>query len=76
METLDLSNTKLKKLNKPSPSQSQIKNLILDGNELQRLDNIDSFTKLEKVLYVTCTDVKTFFCINNLLRSFKTDCIR
>ncbi|CAH1159643.1 unnamed protein product [Phaedon cochleariae] len=47
--TLDLSNRKLKKLNKPSQSDSHIINLILDNNELQRLDNIDSFTKLQKL---------------------------
>lgn len=49
MDTLDLSNRKLKKLCKPAPNESQVKNLILDDNELQRLDNIDSFTKVEKV---------------------------
>lgn len=47
--TLDLSNKKLKKLNKPSPDEAQASVLILDNNELQRLDNIDSFVKLQKV---------------------------
>ncbi|XP_018564870.1 centrosomal protein of 97 kDa isoform X2 [Anoplophora glabripennis] len=48
-DTLDLSNKKLKKLNKPTPAESQVLNLILDDNELQRLDNIDSFIKLHKL---------------------------
>ncbi|XP_056632308.1 centrosomal protein of 97 kDa [Diorhabda sublineata] len=52
LETLDLSNKKLKKLNKPNCTESQIKILILDDNELQRLDNIDSFTKLQKLSIV------------------------
>ncbi|VEN63374.1 unnamed protein product [Callosobruchus maculatus] len=41
-ETLDLSNKKLKKLNKPTPAESQVTTLILDDNELLRLDSIDS----------------------------------
>ncbi|KAG5883926.1 hypothetical protein JTB14_032149 [Gonioctena quinquepunctata] len=48
-EILDLSNKKLKKLNKPTPTESQVNILILDDNELQRTDNIDSFTKLLKL---------------------------
>ncbi|XP_072385789.1 uncharacterized protein Cep97 [Diabrotica undecimpunctata] len=48
-EILDLSNKKLKKLNKPTATESQVTTLILDDNELQRLDNIDSFTKLQKL---------------------------
>nr|XP_023019843.1 centrosomal protein of 97 kDa [Leptinotarsa decemlineata] len=48
-DTLDLSNKKIKKLNKPTQVESQAINLILDDNELQRLDNIDSFTKLLKL---------------------------
>ncbi|KAJ8986071.1 hypothetical protein NQ317_003365 [Molorchus minor] len=48
-DTLDLSNKKLKKLNKPTPAESQVTTLLLDDNELQRLDNIDSFTKLQKL---------------------------
>lgn len=50
-ETLDLSNRKLKKLNKPNAQETQISTLILDNNELQRLDNIDSFVKLSKVTF-------------------------
>nr|CAI5838783.1 unnamed protein product [Callosobruchus analis] len=41
-ETLDLSNKKLKKLNKPTPAEAQVTTLILDDNELLRLDSIDS----------------------------------
>ncbi|XP_019869523.2 centrosomal protein of 97 kDa isoform X2 [Aethina tumida] len=48
-ESLDLSNKKLKKLNKPSPTESNVTTLILDDNELQRLDNIDSYFKLQKL---------------------------
>lgn len=62
LDTLNLSNQKLKKLNKPSPSESQVKTLILDENELQRLDNIDSFTKLEKVLFKNSFQITK--CIN------------
>ncbi|VEN63373.1 unnamed protein product [Callosobruchus maculatus] len=51
-ETLDLSNKKLKKLNKPTPAESQVTTLILDDNELLRLDSIDSFTKLQKLTAV------------------------
>ncbi|GJQ84535.1 putative leucine-rich repeat protein [Trypoxylus dichotomus] len=49
LETLDLSGKRLKKLNKPSLSESHVTTLILDDNELQRLDNIDSFTKVQKL---------------------------
>lgn len=49
---MDLSNKKIKKLSKPTPQQAQVTVLILDDNELQRLDNIDSFTKLQKVFFV------------------------
>lgn len=49
---MNLSSTKLKKINKPSAKDCQVVELILDDNELQRLDNIDSFSKLEKVFTV------------------------
>lgn len=49
LDTLDLSGKKLKKLNKPTHSEAQVTTLILDDNELQRLDNIDSFIKVQKV---------------------------
>lgn len=49
LEALDLSGKKIKKLTKPTAQESQINVLILDDNELQRLDNIDSYVKLQKV---------------------------
>lgn len=49
LDALDLSGKRLKKLNKPTPVEAHISVLILDDNELQRLDNIDSFTKVQKV---------------------------
>ncbi|XP_025831949.1 centrosomal protein of 97 kDa [Agrilus planipennis] len=49
LDTLDLSNKKLKKLSKPSTSEAQVSTLILDNNELQRLDNLDSFTKVQNL---------------------------
>lgn len=50
IDTLDLSGKKLKKLSKPILPESQVTTLILDDNELQRLDIIDSYTKLQKVV--------------------------
>ncbi|KAF5308315.1 hypothetical protein FQR65_LT06309 [Abscondita terminalis] len=49
LETLDLSGKKLKKLNKPTANEAQVTTLILDDNELQRLDNIDSYNKVQKL---------------------------
>ncbi|XP_063923100.1 centrosomal protein of 97 kDa isoform X2 [Zophobas morio] len=49
-DTLDLSHKKLKKLNKCTPQETHaVTTLILDDNELQRLDNIDSFLRLQKL---------------------------
>ncbi|KAF5289116.1 hypothetical protein FQA39_LY15218 [Lamprigera yunnana] len=48
-ETLDLSGKKLKKLNKPTAQETQVTTLILDDNELQKLDNVDSFVKVQKL---------------------------
>nr|XP_022902035.1 centrosomal protein of 97 kDa-like [Onthophagus taurus] len=48
-DTLNLSGKKLKKLSKPQLHDSHITTLILDENELQRLDNIDSYTKVQKL---------------------------
>ena len=45
---LDLSRKGLKKIPKVEDSQS-IKNLILDENDLQKIDNIDSYLRIEKV---------------------------
>lgn len=47
--TLDLSEKHLKKLPKPTPDESLAATLILDDNELQRLEGIDSFSKVQKV---------------------------
>lgn len=48
-ELLDLSNKGFKKLPKPEDAQ-YVKELILDDNALQKIDNIDSFLRIEKVL--------------------------
>lgn len=45
---LDLSKNCLKKVPKQEDAQA-IKTLILDDNELQKIDNIDSFHRIEKV---------------------------
>lgn len=45
---LDLSKKGLKKVPKPDDAQ-HVKELILDENLLQKIDNIDSFLKIEKV---------------------------
>lgn len=47
-EVKDLSNKGLKKIPKTEDSQS-IRVLLLDDNELQKVDNIDSFLRIEKV---------------------------
>ncbi|XP_060530394.1 centrosomal protein of 97 kDa-like [Cylas formicarius] len=60
LEILDYSHQKLKKLNKPSPKELEVVELILDDNELQRLDNIDSYIKLQKLSA----------CRNQLLRMY------
>ncbi|XP_050355484.1 centrosomal protein of 97 kDa [Nymphalis io] len=49
-ETLDLSRRGLKKIEKAPPEESKpIISLILDQNELQRLDNIDSYSRIENL---------------------------
>lgn len=45
---LDLSKKCLKKVPKQDDAQ-QYRVLILDDNELQKIDNIDSYSKIEKV---------------------------
>lgn len=47
-ETLDLSGQGLKKLSR-CPSDADISTLIVDDNELQRLDNLDSYHRITKV---------------------------
>lgn len=48
VNVLDLSNKSLKKIPKTDDAQS-IKVLLLDDNDLQKIDNIDSYLKIEKV---------------------------
>ncbi|XP_023716914.1 centrosomal protein of 97 kDa isoform X3 [Cryptotermes secundus] len=49
-DTLDLSRQGLKKLSKAQPHDAQVvTTLIVDNNELQRWDNIDSYTVLKKL---------------------------
>lgn len=45
---LDLSKKGLKKVPKPNDGQN-VRVLILDENELQKIDNIDSYLRIEKV---------------------------
>lgn len=47
-EVIDLTSKGLKKVPKLEDSQS-VKVLLLDDNELQKIDNIDSFLRIEKV---------------------------
>ncbi|CAG9861699.1 unnamed protein product [Phyllotreta striolata] len=75
LQILDLSNKKLKKLNKPTPEESQVLTLILDNNELTRLDNIDSFTKVEKLSAVHNQLLRMYgVCRLHLLQSLNLSC--
>jgi len=47
-QTLNLANKQLKKVPKQDDAQN-IRKLILDENELQKIDNIDSYLKIETV---------------------------
>ena len=47
-DILDLSGQGLKKLGR-CPSDADISTLIVDDNELQRLDNLDSYHRITKV---------------------------
>lgn len=49
-DTLDLSGQGLKKLAR-CPSDADISILIIDDNELQRLDNLDSYNRITKVSF-------------------------
>lgn len=46
---LDLSRKNLKKIPKSEDDPKLVRTLILDENELQKLENIDSFLRIEKV---------------------------
>ena len=48
--TLDLSGQSLKKLSR-CPSDADISTLIIDDNDLQRLDNLDSYHRITKVVH-------------------------
>lgn len=48
-EVKDLSKKGLKKIPKTEDSQS-VRVLLLDENELQKIDNIDSYLRIEKVI--------------------------
>ncbi|CAK1542738.1 unnamed protein product [Leptosia nina] len=49
-ETLDLSRRGLKKIEKAPPEEAKtIINFILDENELQRLDNLDTYNRVENL---------------------------
>lgn len=50
---VDLSKQSLKKIPKNENVQD-IRQLILDDNELQKFDNIDSYAKVEKVSFFRC----------------------
>lgn len=54
-DTLDLSGQGLKKLAR-CPSDAEISTLILDDNELQRLDNLDSYHRINKVFLIVLTN--------------------
>lgn len=45
---LNLSKKNLKRVPKPDDAQN-LRTLILDENDLQKVDNIDSFLRIEKV---------------------------
>jgi Leucine-rich repeat (LRR) protein len=50
-DKIDLSGKGLKKLDKAIGVQNQATVLILDDNELQRLDNVGTYTSLQKVCF-------------------------
>lgn len=50
---LDLSKKGLKKVPKPNDGQN-VRVLILDENDLQKIDNIDSYLRIEKVTHWVC----------------------
>lgn len=58
LEILDLSGQKLTKLAKAQHEELEITTLILDENDLQKLDHIDSFPKLQKVYKNDLQDIK------------------
>lgn len=69
-ETVDLSRRGLKKIEKaPAEESHTIINLILDQNELQRLDNIDTYNRVENVriprsIYLSSVSVGKLLTLN------------
>lgn len=59
---LDLSKKGLRKVPKPEDAQ-HIRELILDENLLQKIDNIESFLKVEKVRYTFDTHTHVYISI-------------
>lgn len=63
-ETLNLSGTAIKKIAKASEQEAKtLVTLILDDNELQRLDCVDSFSRLENVCLCIRFDIRFSFTI-------------
>lgn len=65
-ETLDLSRRGLKKIEKaPGEDSKTIINLVLDQNELQRLDNIETYNRVENVSIIFLVKFfrRNFFCL-------------
>lgn len=60
---LDLSRKQLKKVPKQEEAQN-VRTLLLDENELQKIDNIDSYLKIEKV-NVLCMMTWNMQTLNN-----------
>lgn len=60
---LDLSKKGLRKVPKPDDAQ-HIRELILDENLLQKIDNIESFLKVEKVMQTFNTFTHIVTCVH------------
>lgn len=58
---LDLSRKQLKKVPKQEDAQN-VRTLLLDENELQKIDNIDSYLKIEKVNELFTEILRNFYC--------------
>lgn len=76
-ETLDLSRRGLKKIEKaPAEESKSVINLVLDQNELQRLDNIDSYSRLENVRLIfskLCKTYENIWIIRTLVREIHSN---
>ena len=68
-DTLDLSSQSLDKLSRATPELIlNTTTLLLDNNNLVRLDNIHTYQCLEKVKIYYCQTLKTYFILNNIAR--------